>query len=185
MKPNWFIGLYCDETGWLQSSVQHLPPRVRAFQRSDLHVTLAFLGACSEAAALQAWKQATQHPPAALYMTTSALQPMGKKSRPSAFSLLFDDDEPLVVWMQTHRAAVLAAAAARPDNRTPLPHLTIARPQRRISQSQRDKALIWCQSQKIQPQQLWFRHMALYTWSMDRKIQLFRKVHIMQLPVSY
>ena len=182
MKPNWFIGLYCHEVGWEQSYVQDLPARVRAFQSADLHVTLAFLGACSEAAALQAWKQATQQPPAAICMTTSTLQPMGKKSRPSAFSFLFRDDEPLVDWMETYRADVLAAAAARPDNRTPLPHLTIARPRRRISPSQREKALVWCHSQQIKPHRLWFRHMALYTWSADRRERLFRKVQLIQLP---
>ena len=182
MKPNWFIGLCPDTTEWLAALLVDKPKRVRGFHPNDLHITLAFLGNCSPINAQQTWEHATKIPPHATTIISNQLKPMGNPKRPSALSLTFQQDEIISQWISTYRGALLQQAGARPDNRPPLPHLTIARPQRRITDKQRANAVEWSQSIVVPSIPISFSTMALFTWSVDRKEILFRKVHEMNLP---
>jgi len=56
LVANWFIALVLPgEAGW-NRSVPSLPEGVLILSVQDLHVTVAFLGSCGEAAALRAWR---------------------------------------------------------------------------------------------------------------------------------
>jgi 2'-5' RNA ligase len=51
-RPNWFFSFPLDGSFVLQ--LPELPPAFRRYHPDDVHMTLAFLGGCGEAAALRA-----------------------------------------------------------------------------------------------------------------------------------
>ena len=71
---------------------------------------------------------------------------LGNPRKPSALSALVGEgQEPLSEMIAEARAPLLAAADAPPDDRPPLPHMTIARIQRRAKGAERREALRWAE----------------------------------------
>ena len=54
-RANWFLALVVPEQAGLSQQLRDLPPGQRPFQAADLHITVAFLGACDRTRAWQAW----------------------------------------------------------------------------------------------------------------------------------
>ena len=71
------------------------------------------------------------------------------------------------------RPASCPAQAPAPD---PLPHVTLARIQRKASGAQREEALRWAAALDVAGAPLRVDRLALYTWAADRKARLFRLV---------
>ncbi|MEL6348055.1 MAG: hypothetical protein AAFV53_33415, partial [Myxococcota bacterium] len=67
-------------------------------------------------------------------------------------------------------------AGARPVERPPLPHVTVARPPRRADRDVRAAGRAWLDAQP--PIDAWvrFERIALYTWNVDRRTRLFQIV---------
>ena len=173
MKPNWFIGLPLEGGEWISPLLDHAPRKVRVFSLADMHVTLSFLGPCSEKMARKAWNMAIQNPPSKQILYTREIRAMGKPGRPSAFSLLFDGDEKIYTWMSSNGNAILKSIGGRVRSGQPLPHMTIARPQRKSTATQRQKATDWCNGLDLSGKRMVLSRMALYTWSRDRRKRLF------------
>jgi len=154
------------------------PPRVRVFVGADLHCTLGFLGSVAEADARRAWSHIGNLVNSeAVAGSFTEVKPLGKPRRPSALSAMVGDGRvPLCAMINHARAPLLEAAGAPPDERRPLPHMTLARIQRRASSAEREAALRWAQSLELRDASFVASAVALYTWADDRRDRLFQIV---------
>jgi len=154
------------------------PPRVRLFAPSDLHVTLGFLGAVQENAAREAWSRVGQFDSfRRVAGTFSGVEPLGNPRKPSALSAIVKDGKaPLSDMIAEARGPLLAVAGAPEDTRPPLPHMTLARIQRRASGPERRLALRWAGTLDLGNVAFRAESIALYTWASDRRERLFQIV---------
>lgn len=154
------------------------PPRVRVFAASDLHVTLGFLGTVQEAEAKKAW--ALMNGFDSMRAVTGSfvgVTPLGNPRKPSALSAMIGEGKDALSDMIAQaRGPALAAAGAPEDTRPPLPHMTLARIQRRATAAERRKALQWAEGIDLEDASFRSRSVALYTWAEDREKRLFRIV---------
>lgn len=173
MKPNWFIAMPVPEQDWFSALVADVPRGIRRFNPEDLHVTVAFLGPCGAERARRAWESIAhqRHPPVAARI--GALEPMGPKKRPSAYSLTFTEGRQALASIVAWRDQALAAAEVRPARWPPLPHVTVARPPRRAGLAAREAGKAWMEKAQPGGALVTIDRIALYTWSQDRKQRLF------------
>ena len=154
------------------------PPRVRVFATSDLHLTLGFLGSVQEPDARKAWHRIGDFP--SFRRVTGSfigIEPLGHPRKPSALSAIVDTGrEPLAEMVAEARASLLSAAGAPEDTRPPLPHMTLARIQRRAKAAERREALRWAQAIDLGGVTFTAPSVALYTWADDRQERLFQIV---------
>jgi 2'-5' RNA ligase len=175
MAGNWFVALAVPGERWLDR-VPDPPDGVRVFHAGDLHVTVAFLGACGEAAAMAAFELAPEWPADALDATLGRVEPMGNPRRPNAFAAIVEDgaaavrDATLAV-----RERMCARAGARTDERAPKPHVTIARPRRKADGAERRAAASWAAAIDLGAPRVRLERLVLYTHSADRAERLFRE----------
>jgi 2'-5' RNA ligase len=173
---NWFVALPVDPGAWFEAKVTGAPHGVRVFAPSDLHVTVAFLGPVDEAAAARGW-EALSWGAGAIDATLGAVVGMGSPRRPSAYSALFDRGRPeLEAGIAASRDAVYAAAGARPDERPAKAHLTLARPGRSASATDRAAGLRWAEGLSLSGTPVRLDRAALFTWTEERSHGLFRIV---------
>jgi 2'-5' RNA ligase len=179
MSPNWFVALPLHGNGPLTFDAP--PEGIRRFETEDLHLTIAFLGPCGEAAAWNGWDVVRRflgesHQPPIPYALGDVV-PMGSPSRYSALSALLRDGHPECVHLiNALRNAICAASGAAGDARPPLPHVTLARPSRRASDEERRAGLLWSRRLRLHGGQGTFDRIALYTWPENRNQRLFRIV---------
>jgi 2'-5' RNA ligase len=74
------------------------------------------------------------------------------------------------------RETLLRTAGAPEDTRPPLPHMTLARIQRRAKAAERRQALRWANTIDLRAATFTAPAVALYTWAEDRQERLFRIV---------
>ncbi len=167
--PNWFIGWPFDAAIVLD----HVPEKVRRFAPTDLHVTSVFLGSVDEATAERAWTMTSADPGPVVEVSLGDVRLLGGRN-PTAISAIVADNAPtLAASMTAHRAQLVEAGLLGPDKRPPLPHVTLARIQRSASPAQRAAAVGWVDALRVEARARIDRF-ALYTWSDDRRQQLFR-----------
>ena len=176
MKPNWFIALPVSAGRWFSPLVASTPLGIRRFHPEDLHVTVAFLGACGPERAQQAWQCIAERRHEPVTARFGTLRPMGPQKRPSAYSLTFTEGRDALAAIVSWRDDALAAAGARPDRRPPLPHVTVARPPRRAGQAARQAGAAWMAQARPDSTRVQLDRIALYTWSTDRKQRLFQMI---------
>jgi 2'-5' RNA ligase len=154
------------------------PPRVRLFTGSDLHVTLGFLGAVEEKRALSAWEQIADFTSLRRVAGSfTGIAPLGNPRKPSALCALIDRGrKELSEMIVEARGPLLRAAGVPEDSRPPLPHMTLARIQRRANAAERRAALTWAKAIDLHAVTFEAPSVALYTWSDDRQERLFRIV---------
>ena len=167
--PNWFIGWPFD-TAFVLDDV---PARVRRFAPTDLHVTSVFLGAVDETTAERAWAIASARPGPAVDVTLGEVRLLGGRNPTAISAIVADNAALLTASMTDHRARLVDAGLLGPDKWPPLPHVTMARIQRSASPDQRAAALQWVRGLRVDARARLDRF-ALYTWSDDRRRQLFR-----------
>ena len=177
-RPNWFVAVPVMAGKWFTSLQENRPDLCRGFDPLDLHMTLAFLGAMDpqkEEAVIKTMAQIQYSP---FEFTFSGVLALPNAKRCSALALSFGEGQTeasnlIAQW----RGPLIETAEARPDDRPPLPHVTIARPIRKHGATAREAALNW--AEKLQPPTCRFNaeSIALYTWSEDRSRNLFRMVH--------
>ncbi|RLB36552.1 MAG: hypothetical protein DRH30_14725 [Deltaproteobacteria bacterium] len=154
------------------------PPRVRVFATLDLHVTLGFLGSVQESDARRAWDRIGEFPSFRIVTGTfRGVEPLGHPEKPSALAAVVDAGrEALVEMIVEARGPLLTEAGAPEDARPPLPHMTLARIQRRANPSERRQALRWAHTIDLRAVRFTAASVALYTWADDRQERLFRIV---------
>ncbi len=172
--PNWFIALPVAGTGWFER-VPAPPAGVRLFGESDLHMTVAFLGGVPEARARAAFELAIDWPLGPIGIALGSVRPMGNPRHASALSIVLEPSvPPLMDAMSAVRDGMLECAGARLEHRPPLPHITIARIERRAKNSERKCAIAWAEDIDLATPRVQVERIALYTWSHDRRTSLFR-----------
>ncbi len=185
MKPNWFVGLPVVAERWFARLVADAPDGVRVFHPADLHATVAFLGGCGRERAFQAWAEADRLEGSSFAVTLGGLKALGNPRGPSALSVVVDQGrQAAAALIGSLRAPMIEAASARPDHRSPLPHITVARVGRKATARQRRAALSWVESKAPVGAELTIDRLCLYTWADDRRIRQFRKVEERLLTLS-
>ena len=182
LVPNWFIALVLpDQSGW-EHCAGDLPVGMRRFHPDDLHLTVAFLGACGEERAHQAWEAlaTAQHP--AIPVTAGPWRAMGSPRSPSAYALtLAEGRAPTAALMADWGRRALATAERPVEGRSPLPHVTLARPTRRLRDQLREPMACWLQTAPVPATPVPLEQLALYTWAEDRSQRLFKTVTVRSL----
>lgn len=185
MPPaNWFLALVVPEQAHLAELLVDLPASLRPFCAADLHITVAFLGACGAERAWRAWQAIAplQHP--AIAVVPGGWRAMGPAQNPSAYALTLAPDSAEELdqahgsaltrsLIERWRVPALAAADLPPEPRTALPHITLARPRRRDAASEQAKVEAWLQRVPLPQHGFVVDQIALYTWADDRRNQLF------------
>jgi len=168
-----------DPGGWYAERVPEPPPSLRRFAPGDLHATIAFLGACGEESAQAAFEAARAWSMEPAPVTLGQVVPMGRPSRYSALSaLLVEGREVVEAEMGRVRDAIADAAGARRERRPPKAHVTLARPGRKASDEEREAGLVWARGLNLHRVEVLLGTPALYTWSVDRREALFRRVEL-------
>ena len=181
MKANWFVALPVTAGDW-HERVGAAPSGVRLFHPEDLHLTVAFLGAVQEEAALRGFAEAAAIDLAVCEVVLGPIVPMGNPRRPSALSArLIAGEREVAAAITGIRHAISDAAGAPRENRPALPHLTLARPRRTATFAERALAIRWGAAIDLGAPRVTLSSIALYTWSEERKERLFKVVR--QLPL--
>jgi 2'-5' RNA ligase len=183
MSANWFIALPVAAGPWFDALEP--PAGVRLFGPSDLHVTVAFLGPVREQQALEAFAHAPAFALDSREVRLGAVECLGSKQRPSAFSaLLLDGRTEVEAAFGAVRERMWDAADARRDTRPPLAHVTFARPSRRATTAEHQQAMRWARALDLGAPSVQLHSIALYTWSEDRTSTLFRTIRSLPLPAA-
>lgn len=170
MDPNWFIAVPLSGDGWYPR-LSAPPANVRLLHPDDLHATIAFLGAVSEAQARRAMA-ALSLSLAPLRVTLGSVVAMGNPRRFSALSALVDRGRPeLEGAMAESRERAWSAAESERDDRPPKAHVTVARPTRKATDRERRAALEWASSLSLGGVEVLVDRVALYTWSETRGVR--------------
>lgn len=175
---NWFVALPVTASELPPGLLDGLPPGLRRFDPRDLHVTVAFLGPVSEAAAEAAWQAAADIDEGPFRVGLGPPAALGRPRRPSAFGLdLGAGGEAVAEFIRRWRDPLRAAAGCGPETREVRPHLTLGRPPRHGGNAIRARARRWVETWEPPPATLHLDRLALYTASEDRRERLFRIVH--------
>ncbi len=175
MSPNWFVAWpVTGAADWLAALDADAPPGLRFSHPDDLHVTLAFLGEFEPRNEKKIASLLRGLPFAEIEATPSQLVALPQARRFSALAFTFDKgrlelEKQIARW----RDRVCREAGARLETRPPLPHLTVARPERRITSDGRDDALAWAESLPAPTAVLTLLPPRIYTWDPTRKERQF------------
>jgi len=178
-QGNWFVALVVPEQAGLHHLTAGLPAGLRRFQAADLHLTLAFLGACGAERALRAWQAIADQAQPAITVQAGSWRAMGRPERPSAYALTLGQGAQLAAGLiDRWRPPLLAAAGLPVEHRHALPHITLARPQRRLDPAaaagSQAAMASWMRATPVPDASFALREVALYCWAADRSSQLFR-----------
>jgi 2'-5' RNA ligase len=179
-RPNWFFGFPLD--GGFLAALPPAPPCVRCFPAEDVHMTLAVLGGCGEAAAERALTtldaELTRAPLGSLAISLGAVEPFGgSRSNYTALSALLVEGRVEASRCLTELGGLLCESAiSRRPSRPAKPHVTLARPRRRATDADRAGGLEWAKSLELGGVRQTLGRIALYTWAEVRRERLFRIV---------
>jgi len=177
MRMNWFVAIPFPLPE-VEGLLARLPESCRGFHLDDLHLTVAFLGVMdpgNQAAVVAEMERIVAAPIEVRLGETRALP---TRRKPSALCFELDQGRDQVAgWIGAWRDAFFAAANARPDDRPPLPHLTVARPKRSEGRIGREEGLKWLDSLEPPEHTITLDRLALFTWADDRRERLFKRVH--------
>jgi len=175
-EPNWFIAVPVAAGDWYERLVTQPPSGFRRFHPEDLHMTVAFLGVVAEERALAAWR-ALDWRLGVVQATLGVVVPMGAPHRYSALSIeLVEGREQVEQAIAQARDAACDAAGARRESRAAKAHITIARPARNATDTDREAGLRWASRLSLVGQAVALDSVALYTWAEDRRTRQFRIV---------
>lgn len=183
VKPNWFIGIPLVDD-WVPRALTGVPRGLRTFRGEDIHITIAFLGAVGSERATAAWDAmihdsdgARRTLVAPFDVTLGRVLPFGQPSQPSSLSVVPQYEAgPCTEFITRHRNRLRIAAGISQETRTVRPHATIVRIKRRAVPAVRQAALDWAATVPPLNEIVTLREVALYTWTDDRREQLFRIV---------
>jgi 2'-5' RNA ligase len=179
-RPNYFFAFPID--GRFVTRLPPLPPSFRLLHPEDVHLTLSFLGGCGQDAAeraLTALDDALQRTPrSSVAVSLGEVVAMGPKREYSALSALLERGRAATIeHIAELRDVVSEAALGRRELRAPKPHVTIAKPRRRVTDAGREAGLMWAAALDLRAVEARLDRIALYTWSEgNRRERLFRIV---------
>ena len=183
--PNYFVAFPVAADSWLERALHGAPGGLRRFHADDVHLTVAFLGNVGEERARAAWRVVLEKEVGVCSVRLGGLRGMGNPRRPSAISVvLTDGHEEVSRFIEALRGGVCEAAGVEPDKRAPLPHITIARPPRKVDPGLLRQAMAWAKAAPPVDVELTLDRLALYTGSDDRTVRQYRAVESTLLRAS-
>ncbi len=167
-EPSYFVGFPFPYAGAL-GGLAPAPPRVRLFDPADLHLTLAFFGRSGVDLARAGFAAVDASAMEPVEVTLGGARLLGNPRHPTAIArVLGVGADVLGRYVGAHRDRALGAAGLGPEKRDPLPHLTIARIQRRATSADRVRAVAWLKTVAPSEARFAIDRVALYTWSDER-----------------
>lgn len=145
MTPNWFVAWPVrGAEAWLASLEASAPGGLHFLAPADLHVTLAFLGRYEPASQAKISRLLAGLPLTAVEAEPREFVALPQPRRFSALAFTLgvgraEIEKQIAKW----RDRICREAGARIETRSPLPHFTVARPDRRIGADDREAALRW------------------------------------------
>lgn len=175
MMPNWFVAAPVPAASWLPGALQDLPPECRGFQPEDVHMTIAFFGAMppERRPVVLAVLAAIREQPISIALGPLLALPSPRRVSALSFAVA-EGDQAARDLIARHRDGLIAAAGARPDDRPPLAHITVARPIRKHGERGRRAALAWARQVAAPKASMVLDRLALYTWAEDRPVRQFQ-----------
>jgi 2'-5' RNA ligase len=178
-RPNWFFAFPLD--GAFVQDLPAPPSALRRYHAEDVHLTLAFLGGVGETGAERALAaldaQLARDTPPAIAVSLGEVVPMGSRGKYSALSALLEHGrEEASACLSALRDPLTEAASGRREKRPAKPHVTIARPRARATETDREAGLQWAAALDLRAVKARLDRIALYTWSEVRRERLFRIV---------
>ncbi|MDD5201119.1 MAG: hypothetical protein PHC88_15110 [Terrimicrobiaceae bacterium] len=178
MTPNWFVAWpVTGAAEWLAAIEAQAPGGLRFLDPGDLHVTLAFLHRFESGQIKKMTSFLKGLPLGGIdAITPDRLTALPQSRRFSA--LAFDiagGRLALEAQIAKWRDRICREAGARIESRPVAPHLTVARPQRRIGESDRHAVLEWLEqlpSQTITILRL--DRPRIYTWALEDSATRYR-----------
>lgn len=168
-QPNWFVAFPVEPGEWYYRLTKLFPQGTRLFGPTDLHLTVAFLGRLRQEAAQDVAQEVASMEPLCFEERLGTLIPLPSTRRLTAISLaLAPASHQLLRWIETARPRFYELAAAAPDKRKVLPHITIARPPRPIDSGQKTALLEVIANTPPLLEKIVLQGPALYTWSQHR-----------------
>lgn len=165
-KTTWFIAFPLNDDGAVRGSIEDHPSAIRPVRQEDLHITVAYLGSVSKRKAGAAWKQVADFSPGAVEISFNQLKPFGPYSRPTAYGLSLSRGRDTVFELiSSLRKDLLRAAGKKPGTGRIVPHVTIARPNRRLSREDTLMISEWRSNYDIPDVVIRLDEIALYTRS--------------------
>lgn len=168
MTPNWFVAWpVTGAAEWVAALERDAPGGLRFLAPRDLHVTLTFLGRYDEALVPKMTALLRGLPLKSVEITPDRLMALPQPRRFSAlaFSVTagrLEIEAQIAKW----RTKICREAGAKTDVRPTLPHVTVARPERRIGEADREAALEWMLQMPPQTDiRLRLEMPRLYTWA--------------------
>ncbi len=175
LPGNWFVAFQVSSGDWFKPLVQKLPTGLNSFHPDDLHMTVSFLGRLSEPVVQKLAEQIEKTAPLSFRIRFNTFLALPSKRKFSAICLGANEGQKdLIRWMKENSLLYYQTADLEPDPRKPLPHITLARPNRRCSNETRRaiyRALFEITAPKINVE---LRGPNLYTWSENRLERQFR-----------
>ncbi len=178
-RPNWFFAFPLDGSFVLE--LPEPPPALRRFHPEDVHMTLAFLGGCGQAAAERTLARLDEElasaPVGKLDVSLGEIVPMGAQRRYTALSALLVEGRAAATECLSELGGLLhETALGRRPSRPAKPHVTVARPRPRASDADRLAGLAWAHTLDVGAVRQTLGRIALYTWAEVRRERLFRIV---------
>jgi len=173
---NSFVAAPIENVGyWFDNYLENRPNAVRVFHPEDLHMTIAFLGKISadqQAAVIQAMEKLA-HAEFEISFHRLVALPNAKRMSALSFSVNAGFQE-AVNLIETWRAPIFKSISTEVETRPALPHITIARPERRANSQERKSILGWLKTVEAPRLKIPINRVALYTWSDNRKETQFK-----------
>jgi 2'-5' RNA ligase len=145
MTPNWFVAWpVAGAEEWLAALEAGATGGLRFLAPADLHITLAFLGPYRPEMLKKIASLLKGLPLRELEVAPDKMVALPQPRRFSALAFTLgagrlEVETQITKW----RDRICREAGAKIETRPPLPHLTVARPERRIGEADRDAALEW------------------------------------------
>ncbi|PIE01747.1 MAG: RNA 2',3'-cyclic phosphodiesterase [Acidobacteria bacterium] len=175
--PNWFAAFAIEPTAamraWLDTIAENAPLGVVFFKPMDLHITVAFFGALSSEQVpvlLQTIGKIAFSPFSIEFGETRALP---SRKRFSALTLTLGKGRDKVTKMMGELESNLLALVGKRSRRSPLPHMTFARPKKRSD----GEILSWLDQLNPPDCSVIIREITMYTRSDNRRQSLFKRVN--------
>jgi 2'-5' RNA ligase len=145
MTPNWFVAWPvsgADE--WIAGLEKQAPGGLHFLAPEDLHVTLAFLGRFDEALLKKISALLATLPLSGVEVSLNQFVALPQPRRFSALAFVVGNGRlELEKQIGKWRDRLCREAGAKLESRPSLAHLTVARPDRRIGEADRDATLEW------------------------------------------
>jgi len=145
--PSCFAAIVLPPTPPVAALQDRLPPELRPIHPEDMHLTVAYFGRIDPARHAPLLAALAEVDFDGADAVLGSVLPLPSREHPTAITLTLepgDDRATLVRMMAEQRRCLAEIAGTEPETRTPLPHVTFARPRgRRMTPDKATAILGW------------------------------------------